>query len=59
MDKYDDSPTKSIDKLEQTTTHMAKMMKDEGEDGDDGIWINEDHNASEALIGNNCIHMEV
>jgi hypothetical protein len=33
---------------------MAKMMKDEGEDGDDGIWINEDHNASEALI-----HMEV
>ncbi len=54
MDKYDDSPANSIDKLEQTTTHMAKMMKDEGEDGDDGIWINEDHNASEALI-----HMEV
>jgi hypothetical protein len=39
---------------------MVEMMKDEGEDGDDGIWINEeDHNASKALIDNNCIHMEI
>jgi len=27
-------------KLEQTTTHMAKL-KDEREDGDNGIWMNE------------------
>lgn len=39
---------------------MVEMMKDEGEDGDDGIWINEeDQNAFEALIDNNCIHVEV
>jgi hypothetical protein len=50
---FDDSPTKSIDlvdksddvtiELEQITTHMAKVMKDEGEDGDNGIWMNEEY----------------
>jgi hypothetical protein len=51
IDNFDDSRTKStnlVDKLddniielEQITTHMAKMMKDEREDGDNGIWMNE------------------
>ncbi len=36
VDKSDDN----IAELEQTTTHMAKM-KDEREDGDNGIWMNE------------------
>jgi hypothetical protein len=39
---------------------MVEMMKDEGEDGDDGIWINEeDQNASETLIDNYCICVKV
>ncbi len=51
IDNFDDSRTKSanlVDKLddniielEQITTHMAKMMKDEREDGDNGIWMND------------------
>jgi hypothetical protein len=36
IDKLDDD----MAKLEQTTTHMAKL-KDEREDGDNGIWMNE------------------
>jgi hypothetical protein len=39
---------------------MAKMMKDEGGDGDDDIWMNQkDYNAFETLIDNTCIHVEV
>lgn len=50
---FDDSLAKSIDlvdksndvtiELEQITTHMAEMMKDEREDGDNGIWMNEEY----------------
>ncbi len=51
IDNFDESPTKlanlvdklddNIIELEQITTHMAKMMKDEREDGDNGIWMND------------------
>ncbi len=51
IDNFDDSLAKSTDtvdisnddtiELEQITTHMVEMMKDEREDGDDGIWMNE------------------
>jgi hypothetical protein len=69
IDKFDDSLPKStnlVDKLdddmaelEQTTTHMAKM-KDDKENGDDGIWMNEkDHNASKPLMDSNCFHMDI
>jgi hypothetical protein len=39
---------------------MAKTMKDEREDGDNGIWMNEeDQNASNPLVHNNCFHVDV
>jgi hypothetical protein len=51
-DKSNDSLTKSVNsvdksdddtvELEHTITHMAKMMKDEREDSDNGIWMNEE-----------------
>jgi hypothetical protein len=70
IDKFDDSPTKSanlVDKLngdmaelEQIITHMVKTMKNEKEDGDNGIWMNEeDHSASNPLVDNNCFHVDV
>jgi hypothetical protein len=37
-DKSDDDTAE----LEQIITHMAKMMKDKREDGDNGIWMNEE-----------------
>ncbi len=53
IDKFDDSLAKPIglaDKsnddtteLEHIITHMAKMMKDEKEDGDIDIWMNEEY----------------
>jgi hypothetical protein len=69
-DKTNDSPAKLVDlanksnddttELEQTITHMAKMMKDEREDGNNFIWMNEeDHSASNPLVDNNCFHMDV
>jgi len=39
---------------------MAKMMMDEGKDGDDGIWMNEeDQSAFEPLMNNNCFHVDI
>jgi hypothetical protein len=53
IDNFDDSLVKSIDlvdisdddiiELEQITTYMVEMMKDEREDGDNGIWMNEEY----------------
>jgi hypothetical protein len=55
-EKSDDNTTK----LEQTITHMAKMMKDEREDGDNGIWMNEeDWNPSNPLVIVTCFHVDV
>ncbi len=46
--------------LEQIITHMVKTMKNEKEDGDNGIWMNEeDHSASNPLVDNNCFHVDV
>jgi hypothetical protein len=56
MDKLDDDTAE----LEQTITHVAKMMKYEREDGDNGIWMNEeDKNASNPLVDSNCFHADV
>jgi hypothetical protein len=39
---------------------MAKTMTNEGEDGDDGIWMNaENQNAFEPLTNNNCFHVDI
>ncbi len=36
------------------------MMKDEGKNGDDGNWMNEEYkSASEPLMENNYFHMDV
>jgi hypothetical protein len=39
---------------------MAKTLTNEGEDGDNGIWMNEeDQNAYEPLIDNNYFHVDI
>jgi hypothetical protein len=39
---------------------MAKMMKDEREDGDNGIWMNEENqNPSNSLVIVTCFHVDV
>ncbi len=39
---------------------MAKMMKDEREDGDNGIWMNEENqNPSNPLVIITCFHVDV
>jgi hypothetical protein len=39
---------------------MAKMMKDERENGNNFIWMNEkDHSASNPLVDNNCFQVDV
>ncbi len=39
---------------------MAKTLTDEGEDGDDGIWMNgEDQSAYEPLTNNNYFHVDI
>jgi hypothetical protein len=59
-DKSDESLKKLVDlvdksnddmgELENTTTYMAEMMKDEKGDGDDDIWMSkEDQNPSEVI----------
>jgi hypothetical protein len=70
IEKFDDSLAKLIDstdksddnvaELEQTTTDMVAMMKDEAQIGDDGNWMDEEYkSASDALMENNCFHMDV
>jgi len=39
---------------------MVVMMKNEGKNGDDGNWMNEeDKSAFDALMENNCFHVDV
>jgi hypothetical protein len=39
---------------------MAKTLTNEGEDGDDGIWMNgEDQSAYEPLTNNNYFHVDI
>jgi hypothetical protein len=39
---------------------MEKTMTDVGEDGDDGIWMNEEEqSASKPLTYNNCFHVDI
>jgi hypothetical protein len=56
IDKLDDD----VAELEQTTTYMVTMMKDERQNGDDGNWMNEENkSASEPLMENNCFHVDI